>query len=172
MSDTTAKPQFRAMTTMRPVVGTTTDGDVWVGTEGWLVRRDASDLREPTGGSIDVLVGGEFAEPLQRVLHGQVEVFGFMWGTGTCRLYERQDGITVWLDDAIVTEIERWTGAEDEEHDVTPNRDLVLRQKAGRWSPIGFFDGELLAAMAMPLRGINGHLTDGAGRAVGHERYA
>jgi hypothetical protein len=162
-SVTDVKHEFQSIATRRPVIGEASDGSVWTGTESWLVKRDQA-IDHP---KVDRIVSADFSEVLERVRHGEVNVIAEQWATGPCRLYLRPDGITVWLPDDQLDLIETWLGVEDEfEGETMPRRDLDFRQSENRWAAVGLFDGDELLAVVMPVRGINAHLSDGAGRPV------
>lgn len=164
MTDT----DMSVFTIKAPVIGTASDGSSWVGTQCWLLRSGSMTLHQKAE-AMDRVVAADFAVPMERVRHGAVSVVR-RDGDEIHRGYERPDGITVWLDDAIVSYFEEYLEDEDEEGCTTPV-DLVVRQVQNRWGSVGFFLRDELVAVCAPIMGINAHMTDGKGGSVEDTSY-
>lgn len=141
------------------VIGTSRAGDTWVGTDHWLVLDDQP--RQPDTATIDVLVGQDFNLPLERLSHGMFPLTADTF-YGVLRPYLRPDGITIWLLDVEVAAVEKRRETDDEEGN-TVQPDLQPRQGNNRYRPVGFYDGEQLVALVVPVKMINDHLHDGTG---------
>lgn len=149
----------------RVVIGTTSDGTVWAGTESWLVR-DADALLK-NANAIEGLANALYDVPLTAVHHRHSPTLTWTHAD-LVRLYTRPDGKTVRISHSRLLVVESILKQEDEFGEESFLPDLALRQSGGIHGPVGFFvgagkEGDLpgqLAALVMPMRVINDHLEE------------
>jgi hypothetical protein len=132
------------------VIAQTGDGEVWSGTDTWLIR-EASVKRPPTE-KMDALLDN-YDVVLTRATWDGFEMLVRSYA-GLFRAYVRDDkkGETVFLSDAFVKAVEQLLETEDESGDVVDSPLVFKQSLANRLAQVGVFRGDTLVGMVMPVR--------------------